>query len=206
MHLFECQCASLLFLLITTKKMSRLIGAMLLLLVACLGVQARIAVDKRVTSAGHVVLTPADDDREIQCVNDYLCIGNVNAACNADHLHGQGVTHVISLIGDVKCAPRDIPRTLIDVWDVPYQDMAMSFSRANDVINRVRVDGGRVLVHCAAGVSRSSSTVMYHLMLEYGMSYDEALDAVRAVRHVVQPNHGFERQLRRLDNEPKHEL
>lgn len=180
-----------------------------LLCIAVFAVHARIAVDQRITPGGHTVLTPSDDDREVQCVNDYLCIGNINAACNADHLRDAGVTHVISLIGDVDCAPKHIPRTLINVWDAPYQDMTAAFSSANDVINQVHADHGRVLVHCAAGVSRSSSTIIYHLMREHNMSYADALARVRVARHVAQPNAGFEHQLRALDhtqNEAKHEL
>lgn len=180
--------------------------AVALLLTVALCIDARVGVDRRVTPAGNVVLTPSDDDREIQCVNQYLCIGNVNAACNAEHLRTEAVTNVVSLIGDVECAPPDIARTSINVWDVHWQDMSEAFSRANDVINAVRADGGRVLVHCAAGVSRSSSVVIYHLMREHALSYEQALATVKAVRHIVQPNHGFENQLRALENEAKREL
>lgn len=177
----------------------RLLALLVVWTVMCPIVSARVGVVQRTTPGGHTVLTPADDDREIQCVNGYLCIGNVNAACNTKHLHTEGVTHVISLIGEVDCAAPDIPRTLIDVWDVHYQDMTDAFSRANDVINDVRAQGGRVLVHCAAGVSRSSSTVIYHLMREHAMTYNDALAAVHAVRHVIRPNPGFERQLRAIE-------
>ena len=63
----------------------------------------------------------------------------------------------------------------------------------------IREAGGRVLVHCAAGVSRSSATVIYYLMTREYMSYDTALKRVRDVRHIAWPNEGFEYQLRALE-------
>lgn len=165
---------------------------------------AEPAVDRVHTADGRFVLVPADYDRDAQCVTDYLCIGNVNAACNVDDLRAKEITHIISLIGSAECAqPDDIERIELRVWDVAYQPMDDAFRAANDVINRVRATpGGRVLVHCAAGVSRSSATVIYHLMSEHAMTYDDALDAVRLVRRVVQPNSGFERQLRAFEELP----
>ena len=66
---------------------------------------------------------------------------------------------------------------------------------------------GRVLVHCNAGVSRSSSIVI-HYLLTHGLvdSYDNALAVVRKVRPVAQPNEGFEAQLRTVVTEREHSL
>lgn len=57
--------------------------------------------------------------------------------------------------------------------------------------------GGRVLVHCARGQSRSASVVIAYLMATCRWSLDEAFAAVVAQRRSVKPNAGFMRQLRR---------
>ena len=62
-----------------------------------------------------------------------------------------------------------------------------------------RADGGGVLVHCFRGKSRSATICAMYVMRALGMSYDEAMTAVRAVRPTAAPNSGFERALRRLD-------
>lgn len=54
----------------------------------------------------------------------------------------------------------------------------------------------RVLVHCAAGVSRSGAMVVAYLMYTYDLDVDEALARVRKARPCVRPNNSFARQLR----------
>lgn len=60
-----------------------------------------------------------------------------------------------------------------------------------DAINR----GGGVLVHCFAGVSRSSTCVIAYLMQEKDMSFEEAFSYASKRRPVIFPNMGFQRQL-----------
>jgi protein-tyrosine phosphatase len=60
-------------------------------------------------------------------------------------------------------------------------------------------NSGGVLVHCAAGVSRSTSVVLAYLMTRKGMSLADALQFVRKVRPIVSPNPGFLDQLKVLE-------
>jgi len=57
---------------------------------------------------------------------------------------------------------------------------------------------GRVVVVCDMGVSRSVSIVLYHLMRTYKWNFDQALQWGRKRRKFIQPNPGFEKQLRSL--------
>lgn len=58
-----------------------------------------------------------------------------------------------------------------------------------------RAKGGRALVHCRMGLSRSAATVLAYAMKEFGWSLERALRHVRRCRPDVQPNPGFMRQL-----------
>lgn len=53
-----------------------------------------------------------------------------------------------------------------------------------------------MLVHCYAGVSRSSSFVIAYLINKYLMTYDDAKDKVKKRRPCIQPGDGFIHQLR----------
>lgn len=47
------------------------------------------------------------------------------------------------------------------------------------------------LVHCAAGISRSVSIVIFHLMSKWGVTADEALRQIRKSRAIADPNDSF---------------
>lgn len=57
---------------------------------------------------------------------------------------------------------------------------------------------GKVLVHCAMGLSRSSTLVLAYLMIHEDMTLVEAIKAVAEHRNIC-PNSGFMEQLRELD-------
>ncbi|XP_020351200.1 dual specificity protein phosphatase 13 isoform X2 [Oncorhynchus kisutch] len=57
-----------------------------------------------------------------------------------------------------------------------------------------------VLVHCAMGLSRSSSLVLAYLMIDKNLTLVDAIKAVAANRNIC-PNAGFLEQLRDLDKQ-----
>lgn len=59
--------------------------------------------------------------------------------------------------------------------------------------------GRNVLVHCAAGVSRSATLVLAHLMLVHSWSLREAHSVVFKARPFILPNRGFYNKLIQLE-------
>lgn len=55
--------------------------------------------------------------------------------------------------------------------------------------------GKNVFVHCAAGISRSSSFVIGFIMKKYGMTFGEGFSYVKEKRNFINPNSGFRDQL-----------
>nr|KAF6368230.1 dual specificity phosphatase 26 [Myotis myotis]KAF6373498.1 dual specificity phosphatase 26 [Pipistrellus kuhlii] len=77
--------------------------------------------------------------------------------------------------------------------------MSIHFQTAADFIHRaLSLPGGKILVHCAVGVSRSATLVLAYLMLYHHLTLVEAIKKVKDHRGII-PNRGFLRQLLALD-------
>lgn len=65
----------------------------------------------------------------------------------------------------------------------------------------------KVLVHCAAGISRSATVILAWLMKTYGMNRDKSIQFLQSRRSIIHPNDGFmkilgqwEKYLKRFHN------
>ena len=55
--------------------------------------------------------------------------------------------------------------------------------------------GGKILVHCVAGVSRSATLCIIYLVKYEKMTLRQAYYCIRAVRPIIRPNVGFWSQM-----------
>ena len=76
---------------------------------------------------------------------------------------------------------------------LPLFDVFHSF------IERARETNRGILVHCAAGISRSTTCVVSYLMAKRNLPFNDALKLVKSKRTFVSPNAGFRQQLAALD-------
>jgi len=79
---------------------------------------------------------------------------------------------------------------------MPESNLFAHFGLITDFMNEAVESGGGVLVHCMAGISRSSSVVIAFLMKVHKLSFEDALPRVKAQRPVIAPNYGFVKQLK----------
>lgn len=84
---------------------------------------------------------------------------------------------------------------VVNIMDLPSQNILIYLDKAIEFINRVVTNGGRVLVHCFAGVSRSASAVIAYMMATRKMTFTQAFEYVKRKRPIIFPNFGFQRQL-----------
>jgi len=85
----------------------------------------------------------------------------------------------------------------IKLWldDTDDTDISQHFETVCDHIRFVLSGGGRALVHCVAGVSRSAAFCLAYLMKYESMSLRQAYRYMALRRPVVRPNLGFWKQL-----------
>ncbi|EIE21188.1 MAP kinase phosphatase 1, partial [Coccomyxa subellipsoidea C-169] len=79
--------------------------------------------------------------------------------------------------------------------DTPAEDITSVLYNVFDFIEAARLNGGRVLLHCSQGVSRSATLAIAYLMWKRSRPFDEVLTSVKAIRGVANPNIGFTCQL-----------
>ncbi|XP_036819504.1 dual specificity protein phosphatase 22-A-like isoform X2 [Oncorhynchus mykiss] len=89
----------------------------------------------------------------------------------------------------------DMTYLCIHAADASSQNLSQHFKESIRFIHECRLNGGACLVHCLAGVSRSTTMVVAYLMTVTTYSWEECLSAVKAVRSFVGPNYGFQQQL-----------
>ncbi|KAI3642104.1 hypothetical protein MP228_011659 [Amoeboaphelidium protococcarum] len=148
----------------------------------------------------------SDDSRPVQIL-DHLYVGSVDAAFNLPLLVRLNIRHIISAI-PLKQSPQHddngITITTIRMDDVVEQQLKHEYiQKCNEIILAAQQSGCAVLVNCYAGVSRSVSLVIAHLITVHDMDYDGALSLVRSKRKQALPNTGFQLQLRLLSAMPK---
>lgn len=141
-------------------------------------------------------------------------LGDRGAAKNTFYLKKAGVTHVLNTAEGTRSGlvdtnqnfyrPFGIKYKGLKLLDVAQTNIAMYFSEVAEFIDEALQSGGKVLVNCLMGMSRSSTCVLAYLMLRQNMTAVEALTAVRRYRE-VRPNDGFLRQLADLDNKLRRE-
>lgn len=120
-------------------------------------------------------------------------------------LRTRSITAVCALGGPeagYEPVPEDVAYLSIVVDDYHYVDIRAHFDAATDFIHsEMQKPGGRVLVHCAAGVSRSATICMAYLMRFHHLSFRAAYAVVLDARSIVDPNPGFITQLQQYEEE-----
>ncbi|XP_022878270.1 protein-tyrosine-phosphatase MKP1-like [Olea europaea var. sylvestris] len=136
-------------------------------------------------------------DKECSRILDHIYLGCDAIAKSREILQRNGITHVLNCVGFV--CPEYFKNELVykTLWlrDSPSEDITSILYDVFDYFEDVREQGGRVLVHCCQGVSRSTSLVIAYLMWKEGQSFEDAFQHVKAARGVTNPNMGFACQL-----------
>ncbi|KAF8174097.1 hypothetical protein BJ912DRAFT_66559 [Pholiota molesta] len=124
-----------------------------------------------------------------------LWIGDLRSALNAANLKAHGIYSILSAMRGKITIHETFIRHQIQIDDTEDADILTHFLPSIHFI-QAELDKGRgVLVHCQAGVSRSSTIVAAYLMYSKKIDPQAALDLVKKSRPFVDPNVGFLQQL-----------
>lgn len=118
--------------------------------------------------------------------------------CELAVINKYGIKNVLSVGVEPTYKFPDINYKFVECLDLPETNLNLIL---RDCIPYVKLNVERnsnILVHCNAGVSRSSAIVIGFLILEKQMSYAQAFGIVKEARSCIKPNSGFDKQLRLL--------
>uniref|UniRef100_A0AC11D7T4 Dual specificity phosphatase 15 n=1 Tax=Ovis aries TaxID=9940 RepID=A0AC11D7T4_SHEEP len=116
-------------------------------------------------------------------------------AKDTDQLGRNKITHIISIHESPQPLLQDITYLRISVADAPEVPIKKHFKECINFIHCCRLNGGNCLVHCFAGISRSTTIVTAYVMTVTGLSWRDVLEAIKATRPIANPNPGFRQQL-----------
>ncbi|KAJ0536739.1 putative phosphoric monoester hydrolase [Helianthus annuus] len=150
------------------------------------------------------LISDAGNTEKPTLITSSLFIGGALAARSVYTLQHIGITHILCLcsneIGQADSQRPDLfeyRNFCID--DEEDSNISEIFEEAHQFIDAVEQKGGKVLVHCFEGRSRSATVVLAYLMMRKNYTLLKAWNSLRRVHRRAQPNDGFARVLMELD-------
>lgn len=128
----------------------------------------------------------------------WLYVGGERAA-SAPELMRRGMGHVLNCSEQIPFSSEVTRNQHLPLRDHPGEELAAHFPEAFKFLREAKACGGRCLVHCRVGASRSVAMVLAYLITNEGMRLSDAWALVLACRPQARPNSGFARQLLDLD-------
>jgi dual specificity protein phosphatase-like protein len=147
--------------------------------------------------------------RSANRVDSHVFIGGYLAASDPDFIKSAGITKIVKLFADDRSYRGGATRLPgVEYLVLPCEDRA-DYDIREDAYAALRyiknaIDRNElILVHCHAGVSRSATVVLLHLMIHSNYLLAFAMERLKMTRPVINPNPGFMAHLRATDNRLK---
>lgn len=130
----------------------------------------------------------------------HLMIGSRRDAANRDTLRTNGVTHILNSTPDCPCHfDSELEYLRISVKDCWNQDLPSHFEDAFKFINEGKAAGGKTMIHCNAGISRSATIAIAYIMMSEKRTLMDAYGFVKSKRPVISPNLDFMGELQQYE-------
>lgn len=153
-------------------------------------IESKNNVPKQLTSCyGFVVDTNPDNIPAM--ILEHLYIGSQDCT-SKEVLNQYNIQNVLSLGVDVET---NVGHIYVQCLDLPETDLKPILEQSLPFIQQVVSRSENVLIHCNAGVSRTSAVAIAYLMHYEKMTFIDAYDLVKTKRPSIQPNVGFRKQL-----------
>ncbi|KAI8591473.1 protein-tyrosine phosphatase-like protein [Geranomyces variabilis] len=149
------------------------------------------------TTSSTLPVTTTTTGDDLSRINAHLFLSGIQPSQNLPLLLKNGITEVLSVgpAFDTRFE-KEIRYHSVHIDDISWADILQHFDETYTVISDAATSGGRILVHCVAGVSRSAAIIAAYLMKSQNLTRGEALAIVASARPIIAPNSGFMFQLK----------
>lgn len=129
-------------------------------------------------------------------ITPHLYLGDANDSRDFNFLMSKNITLIVNCAKEINNFYSGRFKYLnLDLDDVPSQNIVDALKISSDTILQNMKKGGITFVHCAAGISRSSSVVIYTIMRLHDWDYEKTFKYVKSMHDRTNPNPGFVEQL-----------
>ena len=131
-----------------------------------------------------------------------LWLGPLTSASDLSLLHSHSITHILIAANELQpLFPTHFTYFSFPLEDTTAQSLGPYLVPACQYIEKALAEGGIVLVHCRAGVSRSASIVLAYVMKAGQMRLKEAINMMQSKGACIGPNPSFLNELKRWEGE-----
>ena len=140
------------------------------------------------------------DTNPIDHIIDNIYLGDFRTADDINILKEYNITHIINCAFNLPNRfPNEITYKRLDLRDEPNQPIIEKLEEAYEFIKENK--DKNIFIHCVFGKSRSGSVVIFYIMKEKKLNFQDAKNYVKNIRNIVEPNSGFELELNKYYDE-----
>jgi protein-tyrosine phosphatase len=145
-------------------------------------------------------LVEVDSKPELIPTTNFVYIGSLGSAYCLPSLQSAQITHILCLSAAIRLKfPSIFIYKQVPMIDKPDFNLLLHIIECVEFIRSCRDVGGRILIHCYQGISRSAAVCIAFLICDNLLSLEEGLNLVRSVRPQASPNSGFMTALKQLE-------
>jgi dual specificity phosphatase 12 len=123
-------------------------------------------------------------------------IGDLQSALDVKGLKERNIFSILTAMRGKITIHATFNRYQINIDDSANEDVLVHFLPSISFIQNELDKGRGVLVHCMAGISRSATIIAAYLMYSLKLDPESAVDMIKTVRPIIEPNEGFMEQLK----------
>lgn len=140
-----------------------------------------------------------------QKIINNIYLGDADCALNKCWLDAKDIKYIIDvgMNNNTQFVLDGINYLCLSILDLESENIVKYFDICHQFIELSVINNESILIHCGAGISRSSTIVISYLMKKYYLDARLAYYMVRNKRPCIKPNNGFMAQLKEYENELK---